>query len=389
MLKISERVKNISPSPTLALEAKAKEMKKAGIDVISFGVGEPDFDTPEHIKNSAILSIKSGFTKYTAASGIDELKEAIVEKLKNNNNLFYDKSQIVVSCGAKHSLFNIFQTIIEEGDEVIIPVPYWVTYPEQVKVFYGKPVFIDTDEKDGFKIKPEKLKSAITKKTKAFLLNSPSNPTGTVYTENEIREIASLLKDIDIFIISDEVYEKLIYNGIKHFSIASLDGFKEKTFVVNAMSKTYAMTGWRLGYIAGPKDIVKAISNLQSHATSNPTSFVQKAGITALNSSQDEVYKMVKEFDNRRKYIVERLNKIKNISCIKPNGAFYAFANILKTGFSSKEFAEKLLNEEKVVVIPGVDFGKEGYIRLSYATSMSKIEEGLNRIEKFKGSRRL
>lgn len=383
MLKISERVKNISPSPTLTLEAKAKEMKKAGIDVISFGVGEPDFDTPEHIKESAIASIKSGFTKYTAASGIDELKEAIVEKLKNNNNLFYDKSQIVVSCGAKHSLFNIFQTIIEEGDEVIIPVPYWVTYPEQVKVFGGKSVFIDTDEKDGFKIKPEKLKSAITKKTKAFLLNSPSNPTGTVYTENEIREIASVLKDIDIFIISDEVYEKLIYNGIKHFSIASLDGFKEKTFVVNAMSKTYAMTGWRLGYIAGPKDIVKTISNLQSHATSNPTSFVQKAGITALNSSQDEVYKMVKEFDNRRKYIVERLNKIRNISCITPYGAFYAFANISKTEFSSSKFAEKLLNEEKVVVIPGVDFGKEGYIRLSYATSMSKIEEGLNRIEKF------
>ena len=383
MLKIADKVKNISPSPTLALEAKAKEMIKSGLNVISFGVGEPDFDTPKHIKESAIESIKSGFTKYTAASGIDELKEAIIRKLKNDNLLDYDKSQIVISCGAKHSLYNIFQAIVDPGDEVIIPIPYWVTYPEQVKLAGGKPVFIDTDEKDGFRLKPDKLKSHITEKTKVFLLNSPSNPTGTVYNEEEIRNLSEILKNYDIFIISDEVYEKLIYEGIKHFSIASLDGFKEKTFVVNAMSKTYAMTGWRLGYAAGPKDVIKAISNLQSHATSNPTSFVQKAGVTALNSSQDEVNRMNIEFDKRRKYMTERLNKIKNVSCITPQGAFYAFPNISKTGFTSGKFAERLLSEEKVVVIPGADFGKEGYIRLSYATSMEKIEEGLNRIEKF------
>lgn len=383
MLKISERVKNISPSPTLALEAKAKEMKNSGINVISFGVGEPDFDTPEHIKTAAIESIKSGFTKYTSASGIDELKESIVKKLKNDNSLNYDKNEIVISCGAKHSLFNIFQALIESDDEVIIPIPYWVTYPEQVKLAGGIPVFIDIDEKDSFKLRPDKLKSYITKKTKVFLLNSPSNPTGTVYTEEEIRKIADVLKERDIFIISDEVYEKLIYDNIKHFSIASLKGFKEKTFVVNAFSKTYAMTGWRLGYAAGPKELMKLISNLQSHSTSNPTSFVQKAGITALNSSYEEVDKMVKEFDKRRKYMVTKLNKIKNVSCITPFGAFYAFANISRTGFSSSKFAERLLEEEKVVVIPGADFGKEGYIRLSYATSMEKIEEGLNRIEMF------
>jgi aspartate aminotransferase len=383
MLTIAERVKGISPSPTLALEAKAKEMIKAGLNVISFGVGEPDFDTPEYIKQSAIESINKGFTKYTPASGIEELKDAITKKLKNDNNLDYEKSQIIVSCGAKHSLYNIFQAIINEEDEVIVPIPYWVTYPEQVKLAGGKPIFVDSDEKDGFRIKADKLKSYITPKTKAFILNSPSNPTGAVYTEEEIRKLAEIFKNLDVYIISDEVYEKLVFDGAKHFSIATIGGMKEKTFVVNALSKTYSMTGWRLGYLAGPKDVVKAMSNLQSHSTSNPTSFVQKAGVVAMSSSYAEVDKMVLEFDKRRKYIVERLNKIKNISCITPEGAFYAFPNITKTGLTSSEFANRLLNDEKVVVVPGSDFGKEGFLRLSYATSMAKIEEGLNRIERF------
>jgi len=390
---ISQRISSIGESITLAISAKAKEMKKRGIDIVSFGAGEPDFDTPNHIKEESKRTIDEGFTKYTPSSGINELKSAICKKFKEENNLEYKESQILISCGAKHSLFNAILALCQEKDQVIIPAPYWVSYPEMIKASGAKSVVLDTDEKGGFKVSPTRLKRAVTAKTKLLILNSPSNPSGTVYNKEELKEIAKVLVKQGIFCVSDEIYEKIIYDDAKHTSIASLDDqIKKLTVVVNGVSKSYSMTGWRIGYAAGPQAVIKAMSNLQSHSTSNPTSISQKAALAALKGPQGCVKDMVAEFSRRRDYILERINTIKPISCTRPLGAFYVFCNIQallgkkgnnKTIKNSLDFCGALLQDAKVAVVPGVAFGKEGFLRLSYATSMENIKKGLDRIEEF------
>ncbi len=392
-MSISKRVSLISPSVTLAITAKAKQMKAEGIDVIGFGAGEPDFDTPVHIKEAAKKAIDEGFTKYTPASGIKELKEAICRKFKNDNYLDYLPEDILVSCGAKHSIFNAILTLCNEGDEVILPSPYWVSYPEMIKVTGAKSVILRTTQESNFKITPQQLQEAITSKTKLLILNSPSNPTGMVYTKDELIAISNVLIENGIFCISDEIYEKIIYDGQEHISIASLSSeIKRLTIVVNGVSKSYSMTGWRIGYAAGPKEIIKAMSNLQSHSTSNPTSISQKAALAALEGSQEPLYNMVAEFAKRRNYIVERLNSINGISCLKPQGAFYVFPDVSQIiGKTFKEQAIKdsvfltqiLLAQANAAVVPGSAFGADGNLRLSYATSMEYITKGLNRIEGF------
>ncbi len=381
-MELSSRVKNISPSLTLAITAKAKKMKAQGIDVIGFGSGEPDFDTPSYIKDSGIKAIQQGFTKYTPASGTDELKKAICEKFKSDNKLEYTPSQIVISCGAKHSIYNIIQVVCDKGDEVIISSPFWLSYPEMVKMAEAKPVFIETDEKDSFKMSPVKFKKAITKKTKVLIINSPSNPTGCVYNAEELREIGSLAAKNNILVISDEIYEKIIFDGKSHVSIAGLDReFFKNTIVVNGVSKAFAMTGWRIGYIASPDDkIASAIKNLQSHSTSNPTSISQAAALEAIKGKGRGIDEMVKEFERRRDYIAERVNNIEGLSCIKPEGAFYVFCRIDRAGLASMELSERLLDEAKVAVVPGKAFGSDRHIRLSFATSMESIKEGADRI---------
>ena len=382
----------ISPSPTLAIDSKFKEMKANGVDVVGFGAGEPDFDTPENIKNAAIEAIKEGFTRYTPASGTLELKKAVAEKFKNDNGLAYEPSQIVVSNGAKHSLVNAFSAILNPGDEVIIPAPFWVSYPEMVKMADGTPKFIYTTEEDNFKFSINQLKEAITDKTKALILNSPSNPTGMVYTKDELKAIADVCVENNIYVISDEIYEKLIYEG-EHVSIAS---FNEKiydlTITINGMSKSYAMTGWRIGFAAANQQIAKIMANIQSHAASNPNSIAQKAALAGLTGPQDNIDAMVKVFKERRDYMVERINSIEGVSCIKPNGAFYVMMNIKalygKELFgqvidSADKFAELFLEHAKVAVVPGTGFGADGYVRWSYATSKENIKEGLDRLEKF------
>jgi aspartate aminotransferase len=393
----SKKAEQIAESITLSIDAKAKKMKAEGIDVIGFGAGEPDFNTPENIQDAAISAIKEGKTKYTPVSGIIELKKAIAEKLKDDNNLNYTAAQIIVSTGAKQSLANTFQAILNPGDEVIISVPYWVSYPELVKLADGVPVFVETDEKQGFKYTMEALKKAVTKNSKAILVNSPNNPTGTVYTEEELRAIAEFAKENDLIIISDEIYEKLVYDGEKHISIASLsEDAYNRTIVINGMSKSYAMTGWRLGYAAaGNEKIVKLMTNIQSHTTSNPNSITQYASVEALKGSQDTIDYMITQFKNRRDYMVEKINEMKYVSCIKPKGAFYVIVNISKAlersynnqpiG-SSLRFSELLLDKEKVAVIPGSAFGADSFIRLSYATSLKNIEVGLDRINNFLNS---
>lgn len=382
-MKISRRIEKVKESPTLAITAKAKEMKQKGDDVVSFGAGEPDFDTPPHIKSAAIKAIEGGFTKYTASSGIPELKKAICEKFRDDNGLAYESSQIVVSCGAKHSLYNIFQVICDEGDEVIIPSPYWVSYTEMVKLAGGVPVILDTKQADGFKVKPDALKKAVTKKTVAFILNSPSNPTGCIYNRSDLESIADILIDNKITVISDEIYEKLIYDGEKHVSFASLG--KEAyglTFTVNGVSKAYSMTGWRIGYLAAPtKELSAAVGRLQDHSTSNPVSFAQKSAVEALKGDQRCVEQMAAEFKKRRDYMVERINSMKNISCVKPRGAFYLFCDISRTKMGSFDFSKKLLEETKVAVIPGEPFGWDTHIRLSFATGMDEIKKGLDRLD--------
>lgn len=389
---IADRARKVKPSPTLAVDSKAKELKSKGFDVVNFGVGEPDFDTPEHIKEAAIKAIKDGFTKYTPVGGIDELKEAIIEKFEIDNGLKYSKENILVSCGAKHSLYNIAQALFGPGDEVIIPAPYWVSYPDQVLINDAKPVIVETYEEDNFMLRPEILESKITDKTKALILNYPSNPTGFIYSKEALEKIAEIVLRHNIYVISDEIYEKLVYDGQKHISIASLDDeIKEKTIVVNGLSKAYAMTGWRIGYAAGPVEIIKTMTNIQSQSTSNPTSIAQKAAVAALRGPQDCVEKMRREFEKRRDYLVEALNKINGISCKMPNGAFYVFPNIKSilgkkiNNFkinSSMDLSIYLLEKALVALVPGSAFGAEGYIRISYATSMENLSKGIERIAK-------
>lgn len=395
-MRLAERTKAIKPSPTLAMNAKASALKAAGVDVTNFGVGEPDFDTPENIKEAAIKALRDGFTKYTAVDGIPELKTAIIEKFKKDNGLHYEKDEVLVSCGAKHSLYNIAEALFGPGDEVIIPAPYWVTYPDQVLLNDATPVIIETDEKNSFVVTPELLKSKITSRTKAFILNSPSNPTGLAYDKKSLEEIAKLAIEHDFYIISDEIYEKLVYDGFKHISIASLgEEIKQRTIIVNGLSKSHAMTGWRIGFTAGPRDITKAMTNIQSQSTSNATSITQKASVEALNGPQDFLQTMLLEFDKRRKYMVERLNAMNGVTCKTPVGAFYAFPNV-SSYFGKKfngtpvndslELSTYLLEQGKVALVPGSAFGDDKYIRLSYATSMENVKKGLDRIEEALGN---
>jgi aspartate aminotransferase len=379
---LSDRVKNIQPSATLAISAKAKQMKKQGRDIVIFGAGQPDFPTPENIKKAAIKAINDNFTGYTAVDGIPELKKAIVEKFKRDNKIDYDVSEIIVSCGGKHTLHNIMQAILDKKDEVILPLPYWVSYEEQIKLANADVILAKTDK--NFKIKADLIKEKINDKTKLIILTTPSNPTGAVCEPEEIRNIADLAVKNNIYVISDEVYEFFIYDGKKHLSIASLnDNIKKLTITANAVSKTYSMTGWRIGYCGGPKEIVKAMNDFQSHTTSNPTSISQMAALEALNGPQDSVKEMVDEFDKRRKFMFKRLTEIEKLSCVRPEGAFYCFPDISKTSLNSMEFSNRLLNEADVAVIPGIAFGSDKHVRLSYAVSMEDIEKGLNRIEKW------
>lgn len=392
-MNLSIKAKKIAPSVTLAITAKANAMKHGGIDVISFGAGEPDFNTPVNIQDAAIKAIHKGLTKYTPASGIIELKNAICDKLKNDNNLLYKSSEIVVSNGAKHSLSNIFTAILNQGDEVIVPVPYWVSYPELIKLHGGIPIFVETKEEEGFKYKREQLNNAITSKTRAIILNSPNNPTGTVYSKEDLKMISEIAIKNDLIVISDEIYEKLVYGDAKHISIASLgNDIKDRTIVVNGMSKAYAMTGWRVGYTACCEEIAKVMSSVQSHATSNPNSIAQYASVEALTGPQDDIEIMRKEFEKRRDYMVNRINEIPNISCRKPDGAFYVMVNIsnfintVVKGYeiqTSFDFCNALLEINKVAAIPGAAFGTDNYIRLSYATSLENITKGLDRISNF------
>ncbi|WP_460292396.1 pyridoxal phosphate-dependent aminotransferase [Clostridium tertium] len=392
-MDLSNKAMKINPSITLEITAKAKELKESGVDVVSFGAGEPDFNTPENIIEAAIKAMKDGKTKYTPTSGILDLRKSICDKFKKDNELNYDTDQIVVSTGAKQSLANTFLAILNEGDEVIIPTPYWVSYPELVKLAGGVPVFINTNKENDYKYSAKELRNLITSKTKAILVNSPNNPTGSIYTREELTEIAELAKEYDLIIISDEIYEKLIYDNEKHISIASIskDSY-ERTIVINGLSKAYAMTGWRIGYSASSKEIAKLMSSVQSHVTSNINSVSQYAAIEALNGPQDSIKIMIKEFEKRRNYMIGRINKIQGLSIIRPKGAFYIMVCI-ENYFgkeingeiinSSLDFSKSLLNEENVAVIPGIAFGLDNYIRLSYATSMEIIEEGLNRLEKY------
>jgi aspartate aminotransferase len=391
MTVLSNRAKNLKPSPTLAINAKAKSMQAQGIHVISFGAGEPDFDTPQNIKQAAKKALDDGFTKYTPVGGIDDLKDAIIKKFQRDSGLSYKRSEIIVSCGGKHSFYNLAQAIFDQGEEVIIPAPYWVSYPPMVALANGTPVIVNTTEKNEFKITPEELKKAITPKTKALIINSPSNPTGSAYTKNQLEKIAEIAISKNFFVISDEIYEKIVYDGFEFTSIASLsEEMKKKTIIVHGVAKTYAMTGWRIGYTAGSEEIISAMNNIQSQSTSNPTSISQKASVEALIGPQNEVEKMVSAFAQRRNYIVDRLNKIPGVSCYKPVGAFYAFPNFSSyygKSFQGKKIenstvlADYFLDVAKVAVVPGVEFGADPFERLSYATSMEDIKEGLNRIE--------
>lgn len=390
-MHISEKISKIAPSATLAIDTKFKAMKAEGVDAVGFGTGEPDFDTPQYIKDAAIKAINDGLTKYTPASGTLLLRQAVCKKFKDENGLDYEPEQIVVSNGAKHALVNAFMAILNPGDEVIIPAPFWVSYPEMVKIADGIPVVIETKEEDEFKFTAEQFKKAITTKTRAIVLNSPSNPTGMVYTEDELRAIAEIAVENNIYVVSDEIYEHLIYEG-KHVSIASFnEKIKDLTIIINGVSKTYAMTGWRIGFSASNKTIAKAMASLQSHATSNPNSIAQAATIAALSGGKEEIDAMRKEFEKRRNYMVERMNKIDGISCRMPHGAFYVMMNItqLKGKIiagrkinTAADLSEVFLDKEKVATVPCGSFGTGDFVRWSYATSIENIKEGLDRLER-------
>jgi aspartate aminotransferase len=385
--KISRRAASLSPSLTLAIDAKAKQMKADGLDVVGFGAGEPDFDTPQHIKDAAAKALADGFTKYTPSSGIPELRQAIADKFNRDNGLTYKPSQIIVSCGGKHSCYNVILATCEEGDEVIIPAPYWLSYPEMVKLASATPIILETSDKTEFKVTPEQLRAAITPRTRLFILNSPSNPTGSLYTRAEIKALGDICVEKGVLIMSDEIYEKLVYDGAEHVSVASFSpAHYEHTILVHGFAKAYSMTGWRLGYLAAPEPIAKAIDAIQSHSTSNPTSFAQKGAVAALNGPQDHLKIWLAEYARRRGYAHKRLNSIPGISCVNAKGAFYLFPNISKLGLKSAEFCAKLLEQEKVAAVPGIAFGADDYLRISYATSMANIEKGLDRLEKFAGN---
>ena len=389
-MNVSTRARNLVPSATLAIGAKARQMQADGIDVIGFAQGEPDFDTPDHIKEAAIQAARDGFTKYTATGGINELKDAVVTKLKRDNGLNYTRNQVLISCGGKHSLYNVFQALLEPGDEVIIPAPYWVSFPEQVKLCDAKPVIVHTSEAQGFRLNRQVLEPAVTARTKLVVLNSPSNPTGAALSRAELEGIAALAVERGLVVVSDETYEALVYDGYQHVSIASLsDAMYARTIVVNSMSKAYAMTGWRLGYAAGPAEVIKAMDGLQGQMTSNPTSFAQRGAVVALTSSQEPTHRMREEFAKRRRYIVDRLNAMPKIRCHNPEGAFYVFPNVSalygrrfgnKAITNSTEFTTFLLEAARIAVVPGVEFGNDNHVRISYATSMANIEKGMNRM---------
>lgn len=385
-MKIANRMEQLSPSLTLAISALARELKASGKDILSFSAGEPDFDTPQIVKDAAIKAINGGKTKYTAVEGIPETKQAIINKLKKDHNLDYKLEGIVISNGAKHSLFNLCQVLIENGDEVIIPSPYWVTYPEQVKYSGGVPVFIQTDESTDFKITPEQLKKAITPKTKILMINTPSNPTGSVYSKEELIAIGEVLKGTDIIVFSDEMYEKIIFNGKKFTAAAQVsEDMYARTVTINGLSKAVAMTGWRFGYIATPNvALAKAMIKLQGQVTSNINTMTQYAAITALEGDANKDIEMMRvEFEKRKDYIVKAINDIDGLSCFEPDGAFYIFINIKKISNDSMKFCADLLEQKGVALVPGVAFGMEGYVRFSFATSLDTIKEGVKRIQEF------
>jgi aspartate aminotransferase len=396
-MKFSDRILQVKPSPTLEVNALANALKAKGIDVIGFGTGEPDFDTPEHIKQAAIRAIESGKTKYTPSGGIPELKKAVIEKFKRDNHLEYKPSEVIINSGGKHSFYNLMQVILNKGDEVIIPAPYWVSYPPMALLADGSPVIINTDEKQGLKMTPEQLDKAITGRTKAVVINSPSNPTGVAYTKKEIQALAEVIGDRDIIPISDDMYEAILYDGFEFYNIANVsEKMKRKTIVMNGVSKAYSMTGWRIGYMAGDAAVIEQVDTLQSQSTSNPTSISQWAAVEALNGDQSTVKEMVAAFDRRRNLIIDGLNRVPGFSCMKPNGAFYAFPSVervyslkgwtrieekYKSEFKSSKLTSFLLEDAKVAVVPGIAFGSDNHIRLSFATSDKNISEGIKRIE--------
>ena len=391
---VSNSLKRIKPSPTLAVTQKARELKAAGKEIISLGAGEPDFDTPENIKQVAIKAINSGDTKYTAVDGTPVLKDAIIKKFKRENNLDYQIDQVTVGAGGKHVIYNAMVSTLNEGDEVVIPAPYWVSYPDIVLLAGGTPVILECNEKQGFKINPLELEKTITKKTKWIILNSPSNPTGACYSENDIREIAKvLIKHPQVYILSDDIYEHVAYEGFKFFTIAQIKELKERVLTMNGVSKAYSMTGWRIGYAAGPKEIIKAISKIQSQSTSNPSSISQAAAAEALNGTQDFIKERAMSFQERRNFVVKALNNIEGINCLNPDGAFYVFPSckglIGKKDLNGKEiksdtdFVQSLLESSGVAVVQGSAFGLEGFFRISYATSMKNLEKALEKISSF------
>ena len=387
---ISNNLKRIKPSPTIAVTQKARELRAAGKDVVGLGAGEPDFDTPINVKNAAIKAIRDGDTKYTAVDGTPALKKAILKKFKRENKLNYKLDEITVGTGGKQVLYNTFMATLNKGDEVIIPAPFWVSYPDMVLLAGGKPKIVKCDEKDGFKITPAKLKAAITKRTKWIILNSPSNPTGSGYSKSEIQKLAKvLIKYKKVHILSDDIYEHVKYDNFKFFTIAQISKLKSRTLTMNGVSKSYAMTGWRIGYAAGPKEIISAIRKIQSQSTSNPSSISQAAAAEALNGKQDFIKKRAKSFKERRDFVVKSLNNIDGISCLKPNGAFYVFPNCKKllnkrTKLKKDtDFVQKLLEKQNVAAVQGSAFGLDGYFRISYATSMAKLKIAMSRIKKF------
>lgn len=389
---LSRRAQALKPSPTLAINAKEKLLRAQGLDIAGFGAGEPDFDTPEHIKQAAIDAVNKGFTKYTPVAGIEPLKDAIIEKFKNDNGLTFKREEVIVSCGGKHGLYNLFQALFQEGDEVIILTPYWVSYPPMVELAGAKPVIVDTREEDDYQVTGDLIRKYITSKTKGIVLNYPSNPVGSVYTVENLVQIGRLAVDHNLYIISDEMYEKIVYDGYQHTSIASIDSaFRERTIISNGVSKAYSMTGWRIGYTVGQKEIIAAISNIQSQSTSNPTSISQYAALAALTGPQDFISMMVGEFQKRRDFLVRELTSIPGVTCYSPRGAFYVFPNFNallgkrfneRTIDSTAALTELLLEEFHTAVVPGAEFGKEGYLRLSFATSMDVIKKGAERIQK-------